>query len=882
MAAIPDELAKTLCLPKHHVMPDHVELSRRIVFAHDEFGTTYDNSLSVKYFYACPDDVSFVFPNQGMSQLNGGKVTVAAAFGDLASAEHDKAWLSVLNSAGRFYGGARPEQYSAGDAACVVALAHREMQPFRFLMRLAALYLGTHLCDIGATKKGSRWLAGSEVRHLKAAPQHGALLEEAAANNRDVVYLPTDALDIRVACAVLAAATATEFPYGAELMLSHMWPGLRRPIVAYCAKEANHSNLDETRFTTAEVYQVATVFAATYGWSALWDQALKLVAMYATRNPDFRVAFGGDAVIQPLPASNLTPLALGPMAVGATVEAFSCPREHGPDHLLVEGAVRHIFLGVSEASALEAMGGNYLTYKLKGSLEGTLLLRMQSYNEGTICGKIASLVAGRAGWVSINDGPLFYRTVQISSARLRSLFAWERYPGWVLAATFGSHVPSGTTADSLVTMAKITEHSKISNSWMEVGFKGESPQRALASMQLIGGSLKYIYSTPDYNVKSILVSRSHLSGLTYTANLPISLRTRGKRVQLVFKADDVASMYEWNSKVKLMSESAKFVVPTVTEGGLWEDGEYESDLAEALQSAPTYEGSYEPGFVNAVKQAVEDVRPRGEVLQEELKEWFPTLAAGYRNFFAGTSGAAATNGDSLVLALNCLKTELVWQDVVAALKPVPMAERHRAAQQLVAAASVLESLCPTATERAEAEAYKQGAINAASALRDNPALTIEEFRLYTAGSAASKVSWPKVPDMDAVGEAVRSGTNFGQWLLRHNPGFEPELGPHSTAGAKKKQAEIVEVKAARQAEAAERLAVRLSERTARLEETASETAKSGEVRADQDPGPGRPSSQDFPSQSSSVEDPSPSSGGAPVASTSAGPGAITFTDVEVD
>lgn len=290
-----------------------VDLSREIHYVSEEMGVIKSFEYNVMMDYKCEGRLNIKFPDLRLERLQAQRISVSAAFGDLASAEVDKSWLTALNVSARFFGGVKAENYNATDASSIARLSNLNCSPFRLLVRLANIYISQHLCDRGITRMKSRAFSGVNVENVNNPNRHGACLRAAAIDNRDIVWMPNDMTEARRCIAILCLASAKDYPYEDDMVLRAMWPALNRPLVRYCTSEDYHKHIEQQTFNSAEVGLVVRLLCSRFGWEDLWIEALRLVGFYATRSERFKLGLSQDEIEQPMPVSDLRCMAIGPM-----------------------------------------------------------------------------------------------------------------------------------------------------------------------------------------------------------------------------------------------------------------------------------------------------------------------------------------------------------------------------------------------------------------------------------------------------------------------------------------------------------------------------------------------------------------------------------------
>jgi nitrogen fixation-related uncharacterized protein len=844
MSSLPDCVMKRLPDPKVAITPEGIDLGRRVVFIHDDMGELLNKEYEGVMQFLTTRKLEMTFPGYAMPWLDGGKPVVAEAFGDLATAEHDKAWINALNVAARFFGGARPEQYNATDARSVAYLADLKTSPFRLLTRLANLYLSAFLAELGVIKIKGGWINGVEVQNVNNPTRHGQLLESASVNNRDIIWAPNDITDMRRVVAILGAASAGEYPYSDNSVLASLWPALNRPFVAYCARMDAHQHLEDYVFNSAEVMLVANMVCHHFGWTDQWKEALQLAGFYATHSERFGACMGQNRFMQRMPPSDLRALGLGPMITAKGGTYYEAPAWQRPEYLLLEGAVRRLLLNTCEAAAVEAMGFQYSELGLAQSLMRSLSLRSQVYDQGSVCGNIAQAIAADAGWPDINKGVLCFRGVDPAATELQKCVMWNRYPSWHFMATLGFSYPEGSDADVLHSLARITDMELASNEWHQVSCKNTSSLKAVMALQLMGGDFMYEVRSIGRRLDHVPVQLSTELDGSYIPTLPLKAHKLSRKADLLFKPKRPHEVLLWNVKAKQYDDSAKFVIPNYAEYNLLDDWYGQFDAPQKVVED-----------IAAGKRALLALPSvaRMEALTASIRPFFPEVADELAKL-GNARGRDAAEDEVFGMAKFIVSSKFTQEDLLDRIKEFPMADRAAAADAARKTSALLKDCLENAQERILAIQSEDLAAAVHAAMDRCPAFSFDEYREWAKqeGSILAKVSWPQVPDELQSRMAIKEGAGLTDWLLRNNPHFDPKKAPHSVSAAKKQQSKLTQ----RSAEAKERLAGKLKT-TASASTSAGPATEQADTAEDNKPG-----QEDFPSATSSEENPSPAAGSA--------------------
>jgi len=777
MSELPDAVLRRMPDPKMVFQPSGVDLGRRVIFCHDDDGDILDKEYDGAFEFLTERPIKMNFPAYAIPWLGGGKVVVAEAFGDLTSAEHDKAWINALNVAARFFGGAKPEQYNATDAKSVAFLAGLDTQPFRLLVRLANVYVSSYLSEREIIKRKSSWASGVLVENVNNPSRHGNLLESAAVNSCDVVWVPNDITEMRRAVSIMIAAAAPEYPYSDNAVLAACWPALNRPAVRYCARMDCHQYIEDYVFNSAEVMLVANMFCHHYGWTELWHEALNFVGFYSTRCSRFRSCLGQDKFSQYLPASDLRALGLGPMITARGGVYYEAPKKHQPEYLVVGGAVRRLCLATYEAAAVEAMGFQYAQLGLAESLIRSLSLRCQTYDSGSVIGMIAKKYGELSGWSDINDGVLMYRKVDCAASELIRITQWKRYPSWHFTSTFGLAYPEGCDADVMQSLARITNMELVSNEWHNIKNRDTTALKAVMALQMIKGEFMYEIRLPGRQLKHVKAEVSVELDGSYIPVLPLKAHKSGKKSDLLFRPKDAKDVLNWNVYSRKLNEANKFVLPHFKEYNLLDDWYGQFDMPEQVV-ADVLDGRRELLAMPSV--------PRIESILGKIGKHWPEVAEQLKNM-ANARGRDAGEDEVFGIAKFIVSSKFTQEDLLDRLKEMPMEDRAEAALAAAKISSLLRDCLENSQERILAIQSEELATHAYNALNRNPAMTLDEFREWgrKTDSVFAKAAWPKVPTDTEIRLALKNDEPIVGWLLRNNPHYDPKKAPSSTGAAKR-------------------------------------------------------------------------------------------------
>nr|QIP68043.1 coat protein [Erysiphales associated totivirus 24]UTQ50925.1 MAG: coat protein [Erysiphales associated totivirus 24] len=861
MGSIPDSVLSKFPDAALAITPEGVQLSRRVVFVDDEHGDILDRQYDGLYNFKFSRKEEITFRSWHMPWLVGGKPVVAQAFGDLASAEHDKAWINALSVSARFFGGARPEQYNATDARSVATLSDLSISPFRFLVRLANVYLSSYLSELGITGRKGNWCSGVDIRNVNNPSAHGSLLEAACVGNRDVLWIPNDITDLRRMSAIYAAVASDSYPFGSDMVLAQMWPALNNPIVAYCGRMDAHNHIEDYKFNSAEVMMVANLVTSHFGWQDMWEEALQFVATYATQHKKYTLCMGKNKMTQALPHSDMRPLGLGPL-IGAKGGIFyEAPAWLRPERLLLVGTLRKLVLSTCEAAAVEDMGFFYDKLGLTKSLMRSLSLRSRIYDKATVAGQIACKYAESAGWSRLNSGLLMYRSIDTASSEMADCTLWDRYPGWHFVSSLGLSYPEGSDADCLHSLAQVTDMTLVSNEWHEVNVQNTTPLKAIMALQMMGGNFQYEIRGVGRSLEHKVVRLNPSLTGSYTPTLPLKVRRDTTAASLLFKPNDAVDVLRWNVRSRQLNRAGKFVIPDVPEINVLDDW-YSTFNAPANIEAAIKEGRAE--LVALPSQA------RMQVLADRIRESFPDYADNVAQM-AEARGRNGAEDEVRGMAKAMVNIGFMQTDWLSAIKDVPLAKRVRYAEDAQRVSSMLKEVLENMQERILAIQSEEQASHLLAAMRRNPALTIGEFREWNAqtnpNSVLAKAAWGHVPSQDQMVEAIKNGESIQDWLLRNNQGFNLAKAPHSTKAAKQKQQALDAEQNAKRVEASSRLQARMqasrqllptgeetsqrhssSEGSTESEGSGNEEESDGDSQVDPEKSP---DAQDFPSATSS-------------------------------
>lgn len=482
---------------------------------------------------------------------------VPAAAGAAASIADRNTAAAVAQMPTLFFKTTPTAEFGAAVRRSVEMLSREDTNCVRFIWRLAALYVGTRICEemSGGAAGGVQLGCGDpvDIRYIDQVAGFTAMLSDDSV--RDVIPYKVNVSTHREAASVcvlaLAASDRWQWPQtGLSSVLRHM-PPLNRPFMAVFGDQANVQV--GGLMCSAQIWSVANAWVNGYSDTKLLLEAVEAITTLLYSPDGSGPVWQTDAVRLALPVSRMRALILGPLTAkyAAWEEAAPSLEEPQLKQMILRGTTTSLLLslGIRHASMLQ---GTALLASSRGD-EFRHLFMGQQYSSRragvpivAAAGKVLNAlgVEGHVGRILLRLG--------MPEATCSTVCDWWRASGtapqWEEALQHLQALPAGSALYGMFHPLKTVQ--LMQPSWWYVAGKvpgGLTPCEAVRGLSsyLPTADIKFAYETFNFATRNVVrvpvVEELSYRGVPGDWHVMPNLLTHGMRVTTAFNVSTASA-----------------------------------------------------------------------------------------------------------------------------------------------------------------------------------------------------------------------------------------------------------------------------------------------------------------------------------------------------